>query len=109
MADCYRNSLQIAVYNEIRSVAFPSISTGVYSYPVEEAAALTVSTVQQLIDEHPGELDLAEWVLFDRKTYEVYDKALSRIQVSQIVHSPRLDENNRALRDGLIFITTVST
>ena len=42
LADCYRNSLQTAVDHQIRSVAFPSISTGVYSYPVEEAAKVAV-------------------------------------------------------------------
>ena len=102
LAACYRNSLQIAVDHKIRSVAFPSISTGVYSYPVEEAARIAVSTVNEFIEEHPGELDLVEWVLFDKNTYETYDKELAQLTVSKIVHSPSLDEINRALRDGLI-------
>ena len=45
---------------------------------------------------------LVEWVLFDQGTYDAYDKALGQMAVSKIVHSPRLDEINRALRDGLI-------
>ena len=102
LADCYRNSLQLAVYHQIRSVAFPSISTGVYSYPVEEAANVAVVTVNQFIEEHPGQLDLVEWVLFDEQTRDVYEQALNQLQVSQIVHSPRLDEINRVLRDGLV-------
>lgn len=102
LAGCYRNSLQVAVNKGIRSVAFPSISTGVYSYPVDEAARIAVSTVNQFIEEYPGALDLVEWVLFDKRTYDVYDKALSQLRAARIVHSPRLDEINRALRDGLV-------
>lgn len=102
LADCYRNSLQVAVEHKIRSVAFPSISTGVYSYPVEDAAKVAVMTVNQFIEEHPGQLDLVEWVLFDEHTHGVYENVLNQLQLSKIVHSPRLDEINRKLRDGLI-------
>ena len=69
LSNCYRNSLRLAVAHKIRSAAFPSISTGVYSYPVEQAAETAVSTVRDFIREHPGELDLVEWVLFDGQTY----------------------------------------
>ena len=77
LADCYRNSLQTAVDHEIRSVAFPSISTGVYSYPVEEASEIAVRTVRQFILDNPGKLDLVEWVLFDRYTFAAYEDALN--------------------------------
>ncbi len=79
LADCYRNSLQAAVNHKIRSIAFPSISTGVYSYPVEEAAEIAVSTVNEFVKNHPYEFDLVEWVLFDNHTFEAYDKALRRL------------------------------
>ena len=102
LADCYRNSLQVAIDHQIRKVAFPSISTGVYSYPVEEAALISVGTVNQFIEAHPGKFDLVEWVLFDEHTYGAYEKALNQLQVSKIVHSPKLDEINRMLRDGLV-------
>ena len=75
---------------------------GAYRYPLEEAAKIAVATVNEFIEDHPGELDLVEWVLFDQKTYEAYDTKLSQLIVSRIVHSPRLDEINRALMDGLI-------
>lgn len=90
----------MAIDHKIRRVAFPSISTGVYSYPLEEAAMIAIRTVNQFIEEHPGELELVEWVLFDQNTYETYDKVLSKLQISKIVSSPRLDEINRMLRDG---------
>ena len=76
LADCYRNSLRVAVDHQIRKVAFPSISTGVYSYPVEAAARIAIQTVSQFIDEHPGKLDLVEWILFDENTYAVYEKEI---------------------------------
>ena len=79
LADCYRNSLTVAVNHGIRSVAFPSISTGVYSYPLREAAEIAVSAVKEFVRNHPGEFDLVEWVLFDRETFEVYDEAYKKL------------------------------
>ena len=78
LANCYQNALKIAADHQVRRVAFPSISTGVYSYPVEEAARIAVSTVTQFLEENPGKLDLVEWVLFDPYTFSVYEKALDK-------------------------------
>ena len=83
LADCYRNALQVAVDHQIRSVAFPSISTGAYGYPVEEAAKVALAAVRQFIQTHPGQLDLVEWVLFDGHTHDVYERALNQIQASE--------------------------
>ena len=102
LAGCYWNSLQTAVDHKIRSVAFPSISTGVYRFPVEKAAEIAVRTVDQFVGEHPGVLDLIEWVLFDGKTYNAYKEALDRLEVSKVINSAKLDEINRILRDGLL-------
>ena len=79
LADAYRNSLEVAVTNGLRSVAFPSISTGVYSFPLERAAQIAVSTAYKFVEDHPGKLDVIEWVLFDDRTYGAYEKALSHI------------------------------
>ena len=79
LADCYHNSLKLAVEHHIRSVAFPSISTGVYSYPLKEAAQIALMTVKRFIDEHPGQLDLVEWVLFDKYTHDVYAYFLNQL------------------------------
>ncbi len=72
LASCYRNSLTVAVKHGIRSIAFPSISTGVYRYPVAKAAKIAVETVRQFIDDNPGKLDSVVWVLFDDRTFSVY-------------------------------------
>ena len=79
LASCYRNCMRLAVENGIRSIAFPSISTGVYSYPLDETAEIAVNTVKEFMTEHPGEIDLAEWVLFDDKTYRAYEKVINSL------------------------------
>ncbi len=94
LAGCYRNSLKIALEHNIRSVAFPSISTGVYSYPLEEAAQIAVRTVNEFIEGHQGELDLVEWVLFDRKSYEVYSRELDKLNNGKSVSSPKPEKIN---------------
>ncbi|MGI6118062.1 MAG: O-acetyl-ADP-ribose deacetylase [Bilifractor sp.] len=76
LAGCYRHSLELAVENGIRKIAFPSISTGVYHFPVERAAALALAEVRKFIQNHPEKLDLVEWVLFDDRTMSVYEKAI---------------------------------
>lgn len=77
LASCYRRSLEVAMDNDIRTVAFPSISTGVYSYPLEEAARIAVTTVNDFISEHPDAFDRVMWVLFDSRTKAAYDKVLA--------------------------------
>lgn len=79
LASCYRRSLEVAMDNDIRTVAFPSISTGVYSYPLEEAARIAVTTVSDFISEHPDAFDRVMWVLFDNRTKAAYDNALEQI------------------------------
>ena len=74
LASCYRTSLQVAVDNGVRKVAFPSVSTGVYHFPLDQAAELAVLTVRDFIAKHPGDLDLVEWVLFDDRTYAAYEQ-----------------------------------
>ena len=73
LANCYFNSMKLAMDNGIRSIAFPSISTGVYSFPVELAAKIAVRTVARFLQENPGQFDLVEWVLFDSHTESVYE------------------------------------
>lgn len=76
LTGCYRHSLEIAMKHDIRSVAFPSISTGVYSYPVDKAAKVAVMTVKNVIKENPDAFDDIVWVLFDERTQRAYEMAL---------------------------------
>ncbi len=79
LANCYNNSLLLAKKNNIRSIAFPSISTGVYSYPVDRAAAVALHAVSQFVKSNPDVLDEIIFVLFDAKTKAAYDKVLETL------------------------------
>ncbi|MCA9672796.1 MAG: O-acetyl-ADP-ribose deacetylase [Myxococcales bacterium] len=78
LASCYRRSLEVARELGATSVAFPSVSTGIYGYPVEPAAAVALSTVreQAVLEGSPA---LLRFVLFDQHTYDAYAAALGRL------------------------------
>ena len=79
LADAYRSSLQCAVEHGVRKVAFPSISTGVYGYPVEKAAEAAVRTVRAFCTAHPDNIETVRFVLFDARTKSAYDRAIDAI------------------------------
>lgn len=79
LASCYLNSLKVAMDHKIRRVAFPSISTGVYGYPVDKAAKVAVSTVKKFFDDFPDGIDVVEWVLFDDRTYAAYEGEITKL------------------------------
>lgn len=79
LASCYYNSMQLAMDKGIRTIAFPSISTGIYRFPVELAAKIAVRTVAGFLAENKNCFDLVEWVLFDEKTKEVYDQEVDKL------------------------------
>ena len=76
LADAYRNSLQCAVDNGIKTLAFPAISTGVYSYPVDQAAAIAVKTVKDFCVQNPGKIEIVRFVLFSADVLAAYDQAV---------------------------------
>ncbi len=80
LASCYCESLKLAAKNGIRTIAFPSISTGVYGYPVDLAAQTAVEAVQKFLAEDPGKIDEVVWVLFDARTERAYENALRERQ-----------------------------
>lgn len=71
LAACYRNSLAIANREEFQSIAFPAISTGVYGFPAERAAAIAVREMQA-VPEEKGSVEQIIAVCFDRWTYNIY-------------------------------------
>ena len=80
LANAYKNSMKLALQNKIRTIAFPSISTGVYSYPLEEAAEIAIKTVNDFYLEHQNEFDCIRFVLFDARTKQAYDNAINKIK-----------------------------
>lgn len=76
LKSCYRNSLLLAKNNGIKSIAFPSISTGVYHYPVNLAAKAALDTVSDFLKKYPDSFDTVAFVLFDDITKSAYDAEL---------------------------------
>jgi len=78
LASAYRRSLEVASANHLRSIAFPSISTGAYRFPVADAARIAVRTVAAYLDGH-AEIELVRFVLFSEADLAVYRQALEEL------------------------------
>lgn len=76
LANCYKNSLAVAVENNIRTIAFPSISTGVYHFPVERASKIAVKEVKGFLEKNPT-IEKVIFVCFDDRAYDVYKGILT--------------------------------
>jgi O-acetyl-ADP-ribose deacetylase (regulator of RNase III) len=77
LASAYRNSLQLAVEHKIETIAFPNISTGIYHFPKDKAAAIAVATVSEFLDQH-DELKQVIFACFDRENYELYRDIINK-------------------------------
>jgi len=80
LARVYARSLELAIEHGLRSIAFPSISTGAYRFPIEEAAPIALGTVAGLLDQRPNRLDLVRHVLFSEADFAAYAAALRGVQ-----------------------------
>ena len=80
LASAYRRSLEVAAQQGIRSVAFPSISTGAYGYPVAAAAAIALQTVADTVAQLPG-ITVVRFALFSPADLAAYEAALERVQI----------------------------
>ena len=78
LENAYKNSLKLASSKSIKTIAFPSISTGAYGYPLEEAAEIALKTAITYLKEHT-DMELVRFVLFGQKTLEVYERVLKRV------------------------------
>ena len=72
LADCYRNSLNLAKEHDVHSIAFPAISTGVYGYPLEDATEIAVKTVAQWLEAHADYAMQVIFCCFDARTAQTY-------------------------------------
>jgi O-acetyl-ADP-ribose deacetylase (regulator of RNase III) len=73
LADAYRNSLKLAVSKRLKTIAFPSISTGAYGYPIEEASRTALGTVKDFLEDE-DKIDKLIFVLFTLHDLEVYER-----------------------------------
>jgi Predicted phosphatase homologous to the C-terminal domain of histone macroH2A1 len=75
LADCYNNSFKLAVENNIMSIAFPSISTGIYKFPIERAVKIAIRETRDFLKENT-KIKRVIFVCFDDKTYNIYKSLL---------------------------------
>ena len=75
LASCYRRSLELAVEKQVRTIAFPAISTGVYGFPLERATQIAIKTVSRFLEENSLDLKVV-FVCFSAQAYQVYQKIL---------------------------------
>lgn len=75
LADCYFNSLKIALDNDIKTIAFPNISTGIYSYPIQLAPETAVQTVNNFLIENEA-IEEVIFICFDEENFKIYEKLL---------------------------------
>lgn len=78
LASAYRRSLEVAAQHGVRSVAFPSISTGAYGFPIREAARVALQTVVDTLTTHP-QIELVRFVLFSASDLATYAQALTEL------------------------------
>jgi O-acetyl-ADP-ribose deacetylase (regulator of RNase III) len=74
LANCYRRSLEFAHEHQVRSIAFPAISTGVYHFPQERAARIAVDTVRKHVE--ASGVETVQFVCFNRETLDIYNRLL---------------------------------
>lgn len=78
LTDCYNNSLQLAVDNDCKTIAFPCISTGIYGYPIKEAAKIAVASVLEFVS-GSDKIDKVTFVCFDDNNFEAINDHLNFI------------------------------
>jgi len=76
LADCYRNTLDLCAENDIKTVAFCCISTGVFHFPNKRAAEIAVQTVTAWLTEHPGQMERVIFNVFKDEDKEYYEAEL---------------------------------
>ena len=76
---CYQSCLELASENGCRTVDFPSISTGVYHFPLEQASVIAIRTISDYLKDHP-EIEKVRMVCFDEGTKKYYEEALDAIE-----------------------------
>ena len=82
LASCYRSCLELAAEHGCRTVDFPSISTGVYHFPLDKAAGIAIGTIAAFLSAHP-EIERVRMVCFDARTKGFYHAALRALEESR--------------------------
>jgi O-acetyl-ADP-ribose deacetylase len=83
LASCYSTCLNLAAEHELRSISFPSISTGVYGYPAEDAADIALRTVSDWVRQHRGSVSIVKLVQFSEQDHELYRQKALALRAAQ--------------------------
>ena len=79
LAGCYRRSLELANQHQLKSIAFPSISTGAFGYPIEKASRIALETVKAVSDKGNETVERVIFVTFSASDRKVYEEALQSV------------------------------
>ena len=79
LRSCYRSCLELASENGCKTVDFPSISTGVYHFPLDKASQIAIKAISEYLFEHP-EIERVRMVCFDERTKDYYENALESLK-----------------------------
>ena len=73
LANCYKNCLKLAAANNLKTIAFPSISTGVYAYPIEKASLIALTEIRDFF-KNDTSIEKVKIICFENNPYEIYMK-----------------------------------
>lgn len=88
LASCYSSALNMAAERDVKSISFPSISTGVYGYPIDEAAQIAVRTVANWLRDHPGVIHTVKLVQFSEGDHQVYRQHAENLRFGLAAGNP---------------------
>lgn len=83
LASAHTNSLKLAQENQLKTIAFPAISTGIYGYPLNEAATIALTSSIEYIKKHQPDFELVRFVLFSADAFGIFSQALHKLAQSQ--------------------------
>lgn len=96
LASCYTESLQLAVKHGCKSIAFPSISTGAFGYPIEIASRIALTAIHDYVKANPECLDLIEIATFSKRDFRIYQRAYHKLFIdSETFTSPKTGKSQR--------------
>ena len=78
LANCYLNSLQLAIEHQLKTIAFPAISCGIFAYPIPEATKIAVQTTRKFTIQNPG-IDTVYFVAFNKEIERIYQQVLAKL------------------------------
>lgn len=88
LASCYRTALDMAAERDVKTISFPSISTGVYGYPLDTAAAIAVRTVANWLRDHPGAIHTVKLIQFSEGDHQVYRQHAENLRFGLAAGNP---------------------